>query len=144
MAPSKKAPSRRSTKKAIPGKKDLMPLRPTDKPGKKQLMPLKPTDKPGVKVNMSKSTKKPKVEGPSNYTKNAIYKLPMTPAQSRKFNELYSSPKFKDTLFTIPKGTENLSQKEKDQMQKRRLADRKRTLARAESIIRRTVRSKNI
>lgn len=86
------------------------------------------------------TTKKVKVEGPSNYTKNALYKTPMTPAQSRAFNKLYSSPKFKDTLFTIPKGTEKLSQKEKDQMQKRRIADRKRTLVRAERIIRNPVK----
>jgi long-subunit fatty acid transport protein len=87
-----------------------------------------------------KPAKKVKVQGASNYTPNsAVYKLPMTPKQAVAFNKLYSSPKFKDTLFTIPKGTERMSQKEKDQMQKRRLADRKRTLARAESIIRRTV-----
>ena len=91
-----------------------------------------------------KAVKKPmaqkvKVEGPSNYKKNsAVYKLPMTPAQEKAFNKLYSSPKTADTLFTTPKGTTGMSQKEIDQMQARRIADRKRTLARAESIIRRT------
>ena len=89
---------------------------------------------------MAKTPKKVKVEGPSNYKKNsAVYKLPMTPAQGKAFNKLYSSPKTADTVFTLPKGAEKLSVTEKSQMQKRRLADRKRTLARAESIIRRTV-----
>lgn len=104
--------------------------------------------KPGVKkpaaprktsTTAKKSvSKKAKVEGPSNYTKNAIYKLPMTPSQDRAFGKLAMSPKTADTLFTIPKGTANLPQKEIDAMQARRIADRKRTLSRAESIIRRT------
>jgi hypothetical protein len=92
----------------------------------------------------SKSVKKPlakkvKVEGPSNYTPNTSYKLPMTPKQSIAFGKLKMSPKTADTLFTTPKGTTGMSQKEIDQMQARRITDRKRTLARAESIIRRTV-----
>ncbi len=83
--------------------------------------------------------KKSKVEGPSSYTPNTkMYQLPMTPAQMRAFNKLASSPKTNDTLFTIPKGAAKLSQKEIDAMQRRRVADRKRTLARAEAIIRRT------
>ena len=77
--------------------------------------------------------KKVKVEGPSNYTKNAIYKLPMTPKQNVAFNKLPS-----DTLFTLPKGAVKLSATERKQMQARRTADRKRTLARGEAIIRRT------
>lgn len=85
------------------------------------------------------AAKKVKVQGPSNYTPNAIYKLPMTPKQSIAFGKLKMSPKTADTLFTTPKGTTGLSQKQIDQMQARRIADRKRTLARAESIIRRTV-----
>jgi hypothetical protein len=84
------------------------------------------------------SAKKAKVEGPSNYTANAKYKIPMTHSQSIAFGKLMMSPKTSDMLFTIPKGAEKLSQKEIDAMQKRRVADRKRTLARAESIIRRT------
>jgi hypothetical protein len=81
--------------------------------------------------------KKIKIEGPSNYTAGAIYKLPMTPKQSIKFGKLAQSPKTADTLFTLPKGTTGLSNTEKKQMQDRRIADRKRTLARAEFIIRR-------
>jgi phage/plasmid primase-like uncharacterized protein len=94
--------------------------------------------KPGTKKLMANTTKKVKVEGPTNYTKNVRYKLPMTPAQDRAFGKLQRSPKTNDTLFTTPKGTAKLPQKEIDAMQARRIADRKRTLARAESIIRRT------
>jgi len=87
---------------------------------------------------MAIKPKKVKAEGPSNYTPNSKkYKLPMTPAQMTRYNKLASSPKTADTIFTLPKGTSNLTQKEKDQMQKRRIADRKRTLSRAEAIIRR-------
>ena len=106
--------------------------------------------KPGVKKPKKVSTKasttakksvskKAKVEGPSNYTANSsVYKLPMTPKQQIAFGKLSMSPKTTDTLFTIPKGAQKLPQKEIDAMQARRIADRKRTLARAESIIRRT------
>jgi hypothetical protein len=81
--------------------------------------------------------KKVKVEGPSYFNPNDIYKLPMTPAQQKAFNKLNMSPKTSQTLFTVPKGTTGMSQKEIDQMQARRVADRKRTLARAAAIIRR-------
>jgi hypothetical protein len=85
------------------------------------------------------TAKKVKVQGPTNYTPNSKkYQLPMTPAQMRRYSKLASSPKTADTLFTIPKGAAKLPQKEIDAMQRRRVADRKRTLARAESIIRRT------
>lgn len=103
--------------------------------------PKKPAIKKAAAPSKASTTaKKPlaKVEGPSNYTANAKYKLPMTPAQSIAFGKLSMSPKTTDTLFTIPKGAEKLPQKEIDAMQKRRIADRKRTLARAEAIIRRT------
>ena len=90
--------------------------------------------KPVVKTK--KASAKP--EGPSNYNPNTLYKMPMTPAQSRAFGKLAQSPKTADTLFTLPKGAKNLSAEEKKQMQARRVADRKRTLARAEAIIRRT------
>jgi hypothetical protein len=84
--------------------------------------------------------KKIKVQGPSNYTPNsAVYKLPMTPKQMRAFGKLNMSPKTSQTIFTLPKGAEKLSVTEKKQMQARRTADRKRTLSRAEAIIRRTV-----
>jgi len=79
-----------------------------------------------------------KPEGPGNYNPNTSYKMPMTPAQSRAFGKLAQSPKTADTLFTLPKGAKNLSAEETKQMQARRVADRKRTLARAEAIIRRT------
>jgi len=96
-----------------------------------------------VSRTTSKSAKKPvdkkvKVEGPSNYNPNTSYTLPMTPKQSIAFGKLARSPKTADTLFTLPKGAKNLSDKETKQMQARRIADRKRTLARAESVIRRT------
>ena len=88
----------------------------------------------------AKKPKNNKAEGPNNYTPNSKkYKVPMTPAQMKRYNELASSPKTADTIFTLPKGAEKLSVTEKDQMQKRRIADRKRTLARAEAIIRREV-----
>jgi hypothetical protein len=90
--------------------------------------------KPVVKTK--KATVKP--EGPSNYNPNTSYKFPMTPAQSRAFNKLAAKPKTADTIFTLPKGATSLSDKETKQMQARRIADRKRTLARAEAIIRRT------
>jgi len=83
--------------------------------------------------------KKIKVEGPSNYTPNAIYKSKMTPKQAKAFADLLRDPKTVDMLFTAPKGTSRLSLEEKKQMQERRIRDRKRTLARAESVIRRTV-----
>ena len=79
-----------------------------------------------------------KPEGPSNYNPNKLHKLPMTHSQGIAFGKLAQSPKTADTLFTLPKGAKNLSVEEKKQMQARRIADRKRTLARAEAIIRRT------
>jgi hypothetical protein len=101
-------------------------------------MPKKPTDKPSVKVNMAKKVaKKVKVEGPSDYRPNEIYKFPFTPAGQKAFGKLKMSPKTADTVFTLPKGAEKLSVVEKKQMQARRIADRKRTLARAANIIRR-------
>jgi phage/plasmid primase-like uncharacterized protein len=112
----------------------------------KKSMPKKPavsrasstSSKSATKKLMSNTTKKVKVEGPSNYTANASYKIPMTPKQSMAFGKLAMSPKTADVLFTIPKGAQKLPQKEIDAMQRRRIADRKRTLARAESVIRRT------
>jgi hypothetical protein len=103
-------------------------------------MAIKPkTIKKVAKISPAKKTTKiAKPEGPSNYTADAIYKLPMTHSQSIKFGKLAQSPKTADTVFTLPKGAKNLSDKETKQMQARRIADRKRTLARAESIIRRT------
>ena len=109
----------------------------------------KPTPKkPAVAKAVSKTAKKPLanttkkvsyVEGTSNYYPNTLYKTKMTPDQMKAFNKLKSDPKFADTLFTLPKGAEKLSVEEKKQMQARRLRERKRTLARAESVIRRTV-----
>jgi hypothetical protein len=107
--------------------------------GVKKPMPKITGVKSGEKKLMSSATKKVKVEGPSNYTPNSKkYQLPMTPAQMQRYNKLASSPKTSDTVFTIPKGAAKLPQKEIDAMQRRRVADRKRTLSRAESIIRRT------
>jgi phage/plasmid primase-like uncharacterized protein len=107
--------------------------------GVKTLMPKITGAKPGTKKLMSNTTKKVKVEGPSNYTPNSKkYQLPMTPAQMQRYSKLANSPKTSDTIFTIPKGAAKLPQKEIDAMQRRRVADRKRTLARAESVIRRT------
>jgi len=101
--------------------------------------------KPAPKKVVASSTakkktmaKKVKVEGPNNYNPNTSYKFPMTPSQGIAFGKLAQSPKTADTLFTIPKGATSLSDKETKQMQARRIADRKRTLSRAESIIRRT------
>ena len=84
--------------------------------------------------------KKTKTKEPVGYTKNSkVYKLPMTPAQEVAFNKLYMKPKTSTTLFTLPKGAEKLSATEKSQIQRRRVADRKRTLSRAEAIIRRDI-----
>jgi len=95
----------------------------------------------------SKAVKKPmakkvKVEGPSDYRPNEIYNLPFTPAQQKAFGKLKMSPKTADTVFTTPKGIDisKMSKAEIKQMQDSRIADRKRTLARAANIIRRTVR----
>jgi len=101
----------------------------------------KPAPKKVVALSTAKKktmAKKVKVEGPSNYNPNTSYKMPMTPKQSMAFGKLARSPKTADTLFTLPKGAKNLSAEETKQMQARRVADRKRTLSRAESIIRRT------
>jgi len=90
----------------------------------------------------SKAVKKPlaqkvKIEGPSDYRPNESSKFPLTPAGQRAFGKLKMNPKTADTVFTLPKGAEKLSVVEKKQMQARRIADRKRTLARAANIIRR-------
>ena len=81
------------------------------------------TGKPGKNVA--------KLYGPSNYTPNNVYKKPLTLDEQRKYNKLP-----KDTVFSLPKGTAKLSDEEKKQMQARRIADRKRTLARGANIIR--------
>jgi hypothetical protein len=135
MAAKKKAAAKKVAPKL--GPKTLMPVRPGDKPGVRQNMPNKSTDKPGVKVNMAKKAKKVKVEGPSYFTPNDMYKLPMTPAQMRAFGKLNMSPKTSQTMFTVPKGTTGMSQKEIDRIQAQRSLDRKRTLSRASNIIRR-------
>jgi hypothetical protein len=83
--------------------------------------------------------KKVKVEGPSYFNPNDMYKFRMTPAQMKAFAKLNGSPKTSQTMFTLPKGAEKLSVVEKKQMQARRSADRKRTLSRASRIIRDTV-----
>jgi len=89
---------------------------------------------------MAIKPKKTKTKDPVGYTKNSkVYKFKMTPDQEVEFNKLYMSPKTSTTLFTLPKGTQKLSVEEKNQIQKRRVADRKRTLGRAEFIIRREV-----
>ena len=67
-----------------------------------------------------------------------VTKLPNTPKQAMAIGKLQMSPKTSTTLFTTPKGTAKLPQAEIDAIQTRRVADRKRTLARAEAIIRRT------
>ena len=85
----------------------------------------------------SKAAKKVKVEGPSYFNPNNMYKLPMTPAQMQKFGKLNMSPKTNQTMFTLPKGTERLSAAEKKRIQSSRSLDRKRTLSRAAAIIRR-------
>jgi hypothetical protein len=63
--------------------------------------------------------------------------LPMTPKQAKQWGKLNMSPKTSTTLFTIPKGAAKLPQKEIDAIQRRRVADRQRTLARAKAIIKR-------
>ena len=93
-----------------------------------------------TKAVKKSSAKKIKVEGPSYFNPNDMYKRPMTPAQMKAFNKLNMSPKTNQTMFTIPKGTEKLSAVEKKQIQGSRSLDRKRTLSRAANIIRRTVR----
>ncbi len=135
MAPKKKAPAKKVAPKL--GPKTLMPVRPGDKPGVRQNMPNRSTDKPGVKINLGKKAKKVKVEGPSYFNPNDMYKLPMTPAQMRAFGKLNMSPKTNQTMFTLPKGAERLSAVEKKQIQQSRSLDRKRTLSRAANIIRR-------
>lgn len=60
--------------------------------------------------------------------------LPMTPKQSKKWGKLNQSPKTSTTLFTLPKGWQNLNEPA-DAIQRRRTLDRQRTLARAKGII---------
>jgi hypothetical protein len=105
----------------------------------KKVAPKKPT----VSRTPSKAVKKPlgkkvKVEGPSYFNPNDMYKRPMTPKQSMALGKLMQSPKTSQTMFTVPKGTTGMSQKEIDRIQESRSLDRKRTLSRAASIIRRT------
>ena len=83
--------------------------------------------------------KKTKLDKPSLYTPNNIFKMPMTPAQQTQYNKLSQNPKTSQTMFTLPKGTEKLSVEQKKQIQAKRLLDRQRTLARAAAIIRRDV-----
>lgn len=135
MAPKKKAAAKKVAPKL--GPKTLMPVRPGDKPGVRQNMPNRSTDKPGVKVNMAKKAKKVKVEGPSYFEPTKMFKLPMTPKQSMALGKLMQSPKTSQTMFTVPKGTTGMSQKEIDRIQASRSLDRKRTLSRAANIIRR-------
>jgi hypothetical protein len=87
---------------------------------------------------------KKKTDKPSLYNPNSIYKMPMTPAQQKRYNKLSANPKTSQTMFTLPKGTEKLSVEEKKQIQNRRSLDRKRTLARAAAIIRRDTGVKTV
>jgi hypothetical protein len=82
---------------------------------------------------------KKKLDKASLYNPNDVYKMPMTPAQQKRYNKLSQSPKTSQTMFTLPKGTEKLSPAQKKQIQAKRLLDRQRTLARAAGIIRRDV-----
>jgi hypothetical protein len=93
-------------------------------------------------ANIKKTTKK--LDKPSLYNPNDIYKMPMTPAQQKRYNKLSQSPKTSQTMFTLPKGTEKLSPEQKKQIQARRLLDRQRTLARAAAIIRRETGVKTV
>ena len=88
--------------------------------------------------------KKIKVEKPSNYNPDSIYKFPMTLDEKRKYNKLSMNPKMADTLFSLPKGTAKLSKTEKSQIQDRRIIDRQRTLSRAAQIIRRDTGVKTV
>lgn len=87
---------------------------------------------------------KKKLNKPSLYNPNNVYKTPMTPAQQKRYNKLSQNPKTSQTMFTLPKGTEKLSVEQKKQIQARRSLDRKRTLARAAAIIRRDVGVKSV
>ncbi len=95
------------------------------KPAVKKQAPRKISSTPKKVTKLS--SEKPYVEE----------KLPMTPKQSKQWGKLNMSPKTSTTLFTAPKGTAGLSQKEIDAIQRRRTLDRKRTLARARGIINR-------
>jgi hypothetical protein len=58
----------------------------------------------------------------------------LTPKQSMKYGKMLMNPKTSDTVTTLPKGWQALNEPS-DQIQKRRVADRKRTLSRAKAII---------
>jgi hypothetical protein len=88
--------------------------------------------------------KKTKIEGPSRLKVDKMYEFPMTPEERRKYNKLSMGPKTSQTMFTLPKGAQKLSDVEKKQMQARRTADRKRTLSRAAAIIRRDTGVKTV
>ncbi len=88
--------------------------------------------------------KKTKLDKPSLFKPNNAYKMPMTPEEQRKYNKLSQNPKTSQTMFTLPKGAQKLSETEKKQMQARRTVDRKRTLSRAAAIIRRDTGVKTV
>ena len=73
----------------------------------------------------------------TNVYKPYVQKQLDSPRVSKKISQLEQSPKTATQVFNIPKGAEKLPQSELDAMQKRRIADRKRTIARAELILRR-------
>jgi len=87
-----------------------------------------------MKKTVAKKIVKP--QGVGNYKPNVILansgKKPLTLAEQTKYNKLP-----KDTIFTLPKGAEKLSEIEKKQIQARRILDRQRTLSRGAAIIRR-------
>lgn len=61
----------------------------------------------------------------------------LTKSQSIALGKLMQSPKTSDTLYTLPKGWQALNEPA-ELIQRRRVLDRKRTLARAAAIIKRT------
>ena len=66
--------------------------------------------------------------------------LNISPSQQMRLNKLKEKPKTSpDSLFTVPKGAQGLNQQETDAMQRRRILDRQRTIARATGL---AVRSK--
>lgn len=69
--------------------------------------------------------------------KRYIPEQELTKRQSIALGKLKQSPKTSETLFTLPKGWQSLNEPS-ELIQSRRVLDRKRTLARAEAIIKRT------
>jgi hypothetical protein len=94
-----------------------------------------------MKIGSNKPRKTAGISGTGGSNVTNVYKPYVqeqldSPRVSKKISQLEQNPKTATQVFTIPKGAKKLPQSEIDAMQKRRIADRKRTIARAKLILR--------